>query len=108
MHSYGFKHNCRVTDVTCLVRQLLFIAAAWNIPVFMAFQDVEFAFDSMEHEHVATALLARGASPLLVAAHMRELAGLRATMSIAGAGETLPFAYSKGGKQGGVETPDES
>eukprot|EP00959_Pyramimonas_sp_CCMP1952_P105352 2202265-Pyramimonas_sp.AAC.1 len=61
----------------------------------------------MNHEHIATSMTAQGVGSGLVAAHLRELAGIRATIQLPGVGSTTPFDYSKGGKQGGIETPDE-
>ena len=107
VHTYGFKQSCRTSNITALVRQLQYLAIGWGLPLLVALQDVELAFDSMQHELIATALQARGAAPSIVAAHLRELTGLNAVMTIPNAGDTNSFPYSKGGKQGGVETPDE-
>eukprot|EP00973_Karenia_brevis_P080409 11156658-Karenia_brevis.AAC.1 len=61
----------------------------------------------MHHEHIGQALQSRGTSPGLTAAHLRELSGLRAYISLPGAGSSHSFLYNRGGKQGGVETPDQ-
>ena len=37
---------------------------------------------------------------------MLQLTGVQATMQIAGKGPSKGFAFTSGGKQGGVETPD--
>ena len=49
----------------------------------------------------------RGLRPRAIMNLMQELSGFRAKMSIPGDGETDIFEFSRGGKQGGVETPDE-
>eukprot|EP00973_Karenia_brevis_P026651 3676558-Karenia_brevis.AAC.1 len=52
-------------------------------------------------------MLARGLPASLVAVLMREVSDMKAILSIPGAGDTYPFEFQRGGKQGGVETPDE-
>ena len=93
--------------VTGLVRQLLYLASSWGLPLLVACQDVQTAFDTMRHSDIASTLCNRGVKAYLVAGMMRELTGLHAFMSLPAAGVTRPFDYSKGGKQGGVETPDQ-
>lgn len=61
----------------------------------------------MTQQSIADAWWARGAKPGVVAAHLRELTGLRAFITLPGIGDTDQFDYSKGGKQVGMETPDE-
>ena len=107
VHSYGFKPACRTNHLTALVRQLLHIAASWGVGLLVALQDVETAFDTMAHEHIATSMRARGVSSEVTVAHLRELTGIKATIHLPCVGSTPPFDYSKGGKQGGIETPDE-
>eukprot|EP00973_Karenia_brevis_P083246 11542727-Karenia_brevis.AAC.1 len=41
----------------------------------------------------------------LIAAVMREFVDLSAEMSVKGLGTTGPFPFLRGGRQGGVETP---
>ena len=99
VHSYGFKPGRRTSDITALLRQLLYLADVWNQPLILALQDVKFASNSMEHEHIATSMYEGGASAQLVAAHLRELTGIRAFITLPGIGDTKAFNYSKGGKQ---------
>ncbi|CAK0799693.1 unnamed protein product, partial [Prorocentrum cordatum] len=58
--------------------------------------------------HCGSSARARGDGP--VGDHLHEGAhrGLKAAATLPGVGATEPFDYSKGGKQGGVETPEES
>ena len=107
VHSYGFKPTCRTTYVTGIVRQLLYLASEWNLPLLVAAQDVQTAFDSMQHDDIAAAMVRRGINPGMVAAHLRELSGLKAFITLPGVGDSPSFVYNKGGKQGGIETPDE-
>ena len=89
-----------------LVRQLLFLSNVWGLPLLVACQDVCTAFDAMSHDVIADALLARGCSPQLACVCLRELTGIQAVATLPGAGTTQPFAFEKGGKQGGAETPE--
>ena len=56
---------------------------------------------------IAMALASSGLHPELVCCLSGELSGLRANITIPGAGSTGRFPLERGGKQGGVETPDE-
>eukprot|EP00973_Karenia_brevis_P051056 7090586-Karenia_brevis.AAC.1 len=60
----------------------------------------------MSHDQIAISLRQRGVEPNLVAAFMRELQGVHGIISLPGAGSTKPFPFCRGGKQGGVDTPD--
>ena len=107
VHSYGFRARSRCEMVTSLVRQLLYLAYNWNLPLLVAVQDVRTAFDAMHHAHIAEALEKRGVTPGLVAAHVKELSGIQAFITLPGVGDTAHFLYARAGKQGGVETPDQ-
>ena len=89
-----------------LVRQLLFLSNVWGLPLLVACQDVCTAFDTMSHDVIVDALLARGCSPQLACVCLRELTGIQAVATLPGAGTTQPFVFEKGGKQGGAETPE--
>eukprot|EP00973_Karenia_brevis_P078235 10863289-Karenia_brevis.AAC.1 len=67
--------------------------------------DIYIAFDSIKHLMIPLALLNLGVPAGLIAALMRELRGLQADMTVAGLGTTPCFAFQRGGRQGGVETP---
>ncbi len=105
VHSYGFERKSSTTFVCSLVRQLLYLSRSWGFPLLISCQDVKTALDSMLHSNIGNALRRRGASDGDCAVLMRELTGLQAVISLAGVGTTPPFPYSRGGKQGGVETP---
>ncbi len=107
VQSYGFRRLTSTADLTGLVRELQYIARTWGYPLLISCQDIRWAFDSLPHELISEALLARGVSPLDVGLHMRELTALTATITLPFVGSTAPFAFNKGGKQGGIETPDE-
>ncbi len=80
------------------------VAVMWGLPLVMSVQDVRIAFDSMPHKLVKDALLVRGVSAHCTGLHMREVIGMQV---LPYAGQTPLFPFGKGGKQGGVETPDE-
>ncbi len=77
---------------------MLQYATTWGSPLFMSSQDVETAFDFMNHASAAEAMLKRGLHPGSVLCLLRELSGCSARITLPGAGETDPFAFSRGGK----------
>ena len=60
----------------------------------------------MQHAVVAHSLKRRGMSNGTVARILQELYDLQGILTVPGAGDTKPFPYTLGGKQGAVETPD--
>ena len=106
LHSYGFKKKCSTTMVTGLVRQLLYVSSKWGKQLLISCQDVETAFDALRHKLIREALLARGITPHAAATFLRELTGIKACITLPPAGTSNIFDYSKGGKQGAIETPD--
>ena len=107
VHSYGFRRHTCTSDITALFREVFHYATLWDVPLIAAQQDVKTAFDSMPHELISKALTFKGVSSHFVGLHLRELSGMQATIKIPMVGETDLFPFCKGGKQGGVETPDE-
>ena len=107
VHSYGFRRCTSASQVTGLVRQLQFLADTWKLPLVTALQDVQTAFDSMPHALISRSMLARGVSPQMTGLHIRELTAMNAYIWLLHCGKTEMFQYTKGGKQGGIETPDE-
>jgi hypothetical protein len=105
--SFGFKPGLCCDDLVSILRQVLFLASRWGKRVVLGSLDVAVAFDSIDHDMLCTALLKRGLHPQQVCCLLRELSGMMAQISIAGAGSTARFPLERGGKQGGVETPDE-
>ena len=53
-----------------------------------------------------TALLDQGLHPDLARAVLREVSGIQCSIELDGAGRSEQFPLERGGKQGGVETPD--
>ena len=90
-----------------LVRELLAYADRWKFPLVVSGQDVKTAFDSVPHWLIGEALGMKGLSNLDVALQMRELTGLKARITLPCVGCTDFFDFEKGGKQGGVESPDQ-
>ena len=107
VHSYGARPDTRTSDLTGLVRETVHICHVWNQPLIVACQDVQTAFDSMPHEVIKDSLLGRGVKHHDVGLYMKELSCMKAHMVLPLVGRTEEFTYSGGGKQGGVETPDE-
>lgn len=91
MHSYGFRRYTSTAEVTGLVRELLYIAHTWGLPLLLTAQDVRMSFDSMPHGLIAAALRAKGVSYPNTGLHMRELTGLQARISHPLVGVTAPF-----------------
>ena len=85
----------------------MFISDAWGLPLLKSMQDVQTAFDSMSHDLIYSAMIGRGASYNDVGLHMRELTGMRGQISLPHVGGTKLFNFTRGGKQGGIETPDQ-
>ena len=106
VHAYGFKRQSNTSMVCGLIRQLLFLADSWGLPLLVACQDVSTAFDAMGHELISNALSSRGCPDHLTCRFVWELTGIHAVITLPGAGTTEPFEFNRGGKQGGVETPD--
>ena len=75
------------------------------MPSVSAGQDISAAFDSMPHELIWRSMRARGASALIAGLHLREM--LQAYITLPFVGRSDSFNFNRGGKQGGVETPDE-
>ena len=94
-------------EVTGLVRQIMYLSQTWNIPLALSQQDIRVAFDSMGHGLMRDSMLARGVNALDVGLHIREFSTLHAYIELPCVGRTELFDFTKGGKQGGIETPDE-
>ena len=68
----------------------------------MAAQDVKTGPDTMDHDFLFHALMRPGYAGILA----RDLTNVQGGMRIDGAEPSLPFDFQRGGKQGGIETPD--
>ena len=68
--------------------------------------DIAQAFDSLLHGLLDQALRARRVHPTLARALLQEYQDLRARVSVGDSGPSDWFPYTKGGRQGGAETPE--
>ena len=85
----------------------MYISHTWGLPLVTAMQDVQTEFDSMSHDLICNAMLGRGATQNPAGLHMRELTGMRAQINLPNDDTTEFFNFTKGGKQGGIETLDQ-
>ena len=104
--SCGFKPGFSTMHVTELLRQVLHKSREWGFPALIGSVDVRLAFDSMRFDDLVWALQSRNVDPWTTRAILREYLDLKARVSIADSGSSSFFSYRRGGRQGGVETPD--
>ena len=102
--TYGFRQGIGPMFITELLRRLLFISHEWGPTIAIGSFDVKTAFDSMDHEVVFGALVARGVPLHIAVALIRELRGLHADVSVPGVAEVVGLPVNSGGRQGGTET----
>ena len=102
-----FRQGYSCEDIAAIVRQTLFIAYRWGLPLILGSADIATAFDTMEHETLGQSLLGRGAHPDLARALLREVSCMTCRVNFPCAGQSEAFPLEHGGKQGGVETPEE-
>ena len=107
VNTMGFKPVVSTDDLVAPLRQILHSAYEWMRPVVVAAQDIQWAFDSMDHGFLMSSLLRRGLPAHMTANLLRELFGFEAQIRLPNAGVSPPFRFDRGGKQGGVETPDQ-
>eukprot|EP00974_Lingulodinium_polyedra_P004278 402124-Lingulodinium_polyedra.AAC.1 len=106
VHALGFKKGMRVDYVIEIIRMCLYLSQLWSFCHCVIVQlDVETAFDTIIHACIAEALYARGCPAIIISAIMRELFNLQAYLQVNGVGDGNVFPFSRGGRQGGVETP---
>ena len=102
-----FERACLLLMSPVWIWEILYASSVWGLPLAISQQDVRTAFDSMGHHLICETLLSRGVKPLNVGLHIRELTGMQAFIELPHVGKTDLFDFSRGGKQGGIETPDE-
>lgn len=107
VNTMGARPFVSTDDLAAPLRQVLHSAYEWKRPLVMAAQDIQWAFDSMVHGLLMNSLLRRGLPAHMVANLMRELLGFQAQIRLPNTGVRPPFRFDRGGKQGGVETPDQ-
>ena len=105
VHIYGFRKFCSTSMISESLRRMLHLSREWGSSIVIISADILKAFGSLNHEVFAEGLLRRGAHPGLVNAFMQEYYDLRGRVSIADSGHSEWFEFSKGGRQGGSETP---
>jgi hypothetical protein len=102
---YGFSSGKQVMEITELCRLAAQKSTRWDTPLFTMKLDVHRAFDALRHG-VIHAALERALCPVrLQLAMLRELAHCDITLNFQGS-VWEDIMYSKGGKQGGSDTPE--
>ena len=107
VHSYGLSRKTSTADLNGLVRELKYAATLWGLPLVMSVQGIRIAFDSMPQNLIKDALLGRRVCAQCTGLHLRELTRLQGYTVLPLVGKSRSFPFETGGKQGGVETPDE-
>ena len=108
----GFEKGSGTEIVTETIRQVLHWRCRWKPSsttaphIFILSLDIRAAFDYMCHGLVPAALEKAGCPAASAWAICREWSEVSATASLAQLRPTRRFEYSRGGKQGAVETPE--
>ena len=92
-------------DVRGLMRLLLGNAAALKLPLVIIDGDVKGAFPSLTVAELAVALAELGLPSCIQLALLAEYENMSATVTIADAPPSAPFNYTRGGREGGGDTP---
>lgn len=92
-------------EATELLRLLLQKSTEWNLPLAIGAADILKAFDHLQHEGIENALREQGAPVRLIAALLQELSFVDLDLSLGGCHLDDSLPYTRGGKQGGTETP---
>jgi hypothetical protein len=101
----GFSAGRQEGEIFKLCRMAIHKATLWNIPLYTCKLDVDRAFDVMRHSLILDSLLAAKCPAKLCVALMRDLS--QNSMTLLFQGECWPnIPYTRGGKQGGSETPE--
>ena len=83
------------SDITGLLRQLIYVAAEYGKELWIGDMDAQTAFDEMRHRDIATSLRNNGASAIDIFATMREFLGSTVTLELPGQVQTDPTALEK-------------
>ena len=103
---YGFVPGKQTMEVSECLRLVLQKCDTWGLPVYILKIDAFRAFDSMWHDVIESALLSSDVHPRLIHAIMRELSFGTASLKLGDIVWDRVFSYSKGGRQGGTDTPE--
>ena len=103
--SYGFRAGVACSHIQALFRILLAKAHAFKIPLVLISADVKSAFASITISELIVALTELNIPALLQVALLAELEKLSAEATVADAPASRVFEFSKGGREGGVDTP---
>ncbi len=103
---YGFCPGKQVMEVSECLRLILEKTAEWDLPACILKIDAHRAFDSMRHDILEQCLLDAEVNPKLVLAFMRELSFGTGTLRFGDLVWEDAFSYTKGGRQGGCDTPE--
>ena len=107
VNTVGFEKGRSAQDVIALLREAVRKRSDDGKPLVVFAGDILTAFDEIRHEHLDGALRASGVDIETRIELMKQLFNKNASLLLPGAGETEKFEYSKGGWQGGINTPDE-
>ena len=110
--SFGFRKGSMVEDVVAIMRECLHAfdvwgaATAWNGPyLFTGSQDVETAFDTVDHEEEAVGMVLSGVPTRVAAVLARESVGVDLIYDLPKAGFTEPVPLEQGMVQGRIDAP---
>ena len=102
--SLGFCRGRQTLEATEMLRLLLQKSTEWHLPLAIGAGDVLKAFDNMDHDCIEESLREQDVPLPIIAALLREIS--ETTIDITLSGVAVPtIRYTKGGKQGGTETP---
>ena len=103
--SFGYRKGSKVDDCFGVLFEIVRFATKWGMPCVLGAQDVQTAFDSVEHAHAVATLRAARATPHQVLALAREMQGKTVTMHVPGIAKTDGINMSKALKTGGRIDP---
>jgi hypothetical protein len=101
----GFQAGRQTMEVSEAIRVSFQKAKEWGLDMTVLKLDVHRAFDSMSHELIAGALNDAQCPPRLVHSFLRELYDTTLDLHFSDF-VWGPISYSRGGRQGGAETPE--
>ena len=107
VHTWGFCKGIGPEPVQDIIRTVVQKAFTWGYPILVSDLDVEQAFDHMDHIELDNVNEERGICTNARLAALRDYTNKEITARLNGVGTTKKFKMGKGGRQGGVRTPDE-